>query len=39
MKNVTIFCKLCKIETLGLLELRGHLYSEQHIRNEKTLQN
>lgn len=39
MKNVAIFCKLCEIETFGLLELRNHLYSEQHIKNEKTLQN
>lgn len=39
MKNVTIFCKLCEVKTLGLLELRSHLDSEQHIRNEKTLQN
>lgn len=38
MKNVALFCKLCEIRTLGLLELRGHLYSEQHIKNEKMLQ-
>ncbi|KAL6437658.1 hypothetical protein ACFW04_004216 [Cataglyphis niger] len=39
MKNVAIFCKLCAIETFGILELRNHLYSEQHIKKEKTLQN
>ncbi|XP_029166028.1 probable ATP-dependent RNA helicase spindle-E [Nylanderia fulva] len=37
MKNVVIFCKLCKMETTGLLELRSHLCSAQHIKNEKAL--
>lgn len=39
MKNVAIFCKLCGMKTSGLLELRSHLCSEQHIKNEKTIRN
>jgi len=38
MGNVAAFCKLCGTETFGLLQLRGHLYSEQHAENEKLLQ-
>ncbi|XP_011864372.1 PREDICTED: probable ATP-dependent RNA helicase spindle-E [Vollenhovia emeryi] len=38
MGNVVIFCKLCKIEMFGLLQLRSHLHSEQHARSEKFLQ-
>lgn len=38
VRNMVAFCKLCKTETFGLLELRGHLYSEQHIEKEKLLQ-
>ncbi|XP_072756559.1 probable ATP-dependent RNA helicase spindle-E isoform X2 [Anoplolepis gracilipes] len=37
MKNMAIFCKLCEIEMFGLLELRNHLYSKQHVKNENTL--
>ncbi|XP_012537164.2 probable ATP-dependent RNA helicase spindle-E [Monomorium pharaonis] len=37
VRNVTTFCKLCGTETFGLLELRGHLYSEQHVEKEKLL--
>ncbi|KAG5328427.1 SPNE helicase, partial [Acromyrmex charruanus] len=35
--NVAAFCKLCETETFGLLQLRNHLYSEQHAENEKLL--
>lgn len=35
--NVVAFCKLCGTEIFSLLELRGHLYSEQHAENEKLL--
>jgi len=38
MGKVVAFCKLCGTETTGLLELRGHLYSEQHAEKEKLLQ-
>ncbi|XP_014470956.1 PREDICTED: probable ATP-dependent RNA helicase spindle-E isoform X2 [Dinoponera quadriceps] len=31
-------CKLCKMEMFGPLNLRCHLYSQQHIKNEESLQ-
>ncbi|XP_018055297.1 PREDICTED: putative ATP-dependent RNA helicase TDRD9 [Atta colombica] len=37
VRNVAAFCKLCGTETFGLLQLRNHLYSEQHAENEKLL--
>ncbi|KYN06454.1 putative ATP-dependent RNA helicase spindle-E [Cyphomyrmex costatus] len=35
--NVAAFCKLCEMKTVGLLQLRTHLYSEQHVEKETLL--
>ncbi|KAL0106287.1 hypothetical protein PUN28_016183 [Cardiocondyla obscurior] len=37
MRNVVVSCNLCKKKTIGLIELQGHLYSQEHIEQQAAL--
>ncbi|EFN82362.1 probable ATP-dependent RNA helicase spindle-E [Harpegnathos saltator] len=38
LSNVNAYCELCEVEVYSQLNLRGHLYSQQHVKNEESLQ-
>ncbi|XP_032664411.1 probable ATP-dependent RNA helicase spindle-E isoform X2 [Odontomachus brunneus] len=38
MNNMSTYCKLCEVEVFSQLNLRGHLYSQRHMKNVESLQ-